>query len=187
MGALGFTAKGQSGWTDGRTDGMDGGVQTVWQTCWSTARPFGNAATLRETEERRRWSWRGRAESRKDKPCLQWRDLAGLPLLCLSGSGAAAPEEIKKHPAVVMVVVVFVVAPDGYELCINSEKTEEREKKNFGMVRILAIAKDFFFMIDGHCRRISRRQSHWQQSVNFSEILRATKKKKLPFFFLNCF
>lgn len=40
----------------------------------------------------------------------------------------------------VVVVVVFVVAPDGCELCINSEKTEER-KKNFGMVRILAIAR----------------------------------------------
>lgn len=129
MWELGFSAKGRLGWMDGW---IDGGVQTIWQTCWSTARPFGNAATLRETEERPGWSWRGRAESRKDKPCLQWRDLAGLPLLCLSGSGAAAPEEIKKHPAVMMVVVVvvFVVAPDGYELCINSEKTEERKKKN---------------------------------------------------------
>lgn len=38
----------------------------------------------------------GGAASREDEPCLQWGDLAGLPLLCLSGSGSAAPEEIKK-------------------------------------------------------------------------------------------
>lgn len=36
------------------------------------------------------------ASSWEDAPCLRWEDLAGLPLFCLSGSGSAAPEEIKK-------------------------------------------------------------------------------------------
>lgn len=38
----------------------------------------------------------GGAASREDEPCPRWGDLAGLPLLCLSGSGSAASEEIKK-------------------------------------------------------------------------------------------
>lgn len=44
---------------------------------------LGNVATIEGDEEERA---RGSREE-KEKPCLQWRDLAGLPLLCLSGSG----------------------------------------------------------------------------------------------------
>lgn len=65
-------------------DDMDGWVEGFRRSGRHAGAPpklLGNGATIEGDEER------PREQRGKDKPCLQWRDLAGLPLLCLSGSG----------------------------------------------------------------------------------------------------
>ncbi len=62
-------------------DGWMDGFRQRGRHAGASPKLLGNAATIERDEER------AREQRGKEKPCLQWRDLAGLPLLCLSGSG----------------------------------------------------------------------------------------------------
>lgn len=67
-----------------------------------------------------------REQRGKEKPCLQWRRLGRASPPLSVWLGAAAPEEIKKHPGVVVVEVV--VRWD--KLCLGSENKREKVIRN---------------------------------------------------------
>ena len=78
LGGRGSTAKGRFG-----MGGMDGWMGSDRVADRLDHRQSFSGTLPQSTETKKE---RGSREERK-KPCLQWRDLAGLPLLCLSGSG----------------------------------------------------------------------------------------------------
>lgn len=96
---------------------MDGRVQTAWQTCWSVAKASRERCHNRE---RRRKS-EGAEREGKAMPAVERLGRASLPLSVWLR--AAAPEEIKKCPGVVVVAAVV----DGDKLCLGSEKTIEKK------------------------------------------------------------
>lgn len=110
MGAGGSTAKGRYGWMGGR-------VQTEWQTCWSAAK----ASRERCHNRGRRRKTEGAERKGQAMPAVERLGRVSPPLSVWLR--AAAPEEIKKCPGVVVVVVVV----DWDELCFGSEKTGERK------------------------------------------------------------
>ncbi|KAG7234613.1 hypothetical protein INR49_004453 [Caranx melampygus] len=95
---------------------MDARVETAWQTCWSIAKASRERCHSRE--RRRKSEEQGGEE--KAMPGVERLGRASSPLSVWLK--AAAPEEIKKCPGMVVVPV------DGDELCLASEKRPERKK-----------------------------------------------------------
>lgn len=109
-------------------DDRDGcmGFRQEWQTCWSIAKASRERRHDRERETKEKSEGAQSGEREKAVPGVERLGRASPPLSVWLG--AAAPEEIKKCPGMVVVVVLVVV--DGDKLCLASEK-DEGEKKYF--------------------------------------------------------
>ena len=94
----------------------DGKVQTEWQTCWSVAKASRERCHISRETKKERGSKGGKGEA---MPAVERLGRASPPLSVWLG--AAAPEEIKKCPGVVVLVL------EEEEVDLDSEKDESEK------------------------------------------------------------